>query len=168
MFIILAMAGIAIIFSGCMMIHEQPKPTTTSSTTTTTLPATNFLGVSLGDSTNEVISVLGQPGSIYYQDVYLVYDYYPVERRVLFEEPSEEVVAVVSSKGNDELNGIRPDMSAAQVRDLLGNPDRVKTGSIFYLWLYDRDNIMASFYIDDDDGYNVGIYSPGKIDPQPD
>jgi len=87
---------------------------------------------------------------------------------VLFEEPSEEVVAVVSSKGNDELNGIRPDMSAAQVRALLGNPDRVKTGSIFYLWLYDRDNIMASFYIDDDDGYNVGIYSPGKIDPQPD
>ncbi len=163
--------ALVIIFSGCSVFHE-PTPTTTATTTTTTttttLPARTFIGVSLGDSTNEVISVLGQPGSIYYQDVYLVYDYYPVERRVLFEQPSEEVVAVVSAKGNDELSGIRPDMTATQVRGLLGDADRVKTGSIFYMWLYDRYNIMASFYIDDDDCYNVGLYWPSKIDFDPD
>ena len=139
LFMILAVTGIGIIFSSCGL-HE-PSPTT-SSTTTTTMPARTFIGVTLGDSTNEVISVLGQPGSIYYQDVYLVYDYYPVERRVLFEQPSEEVVAVVSAKSNDELNGIRPDMidrfmtgerifrldSAGKVAEVLGLELRPKEG----------------------------------------
>jgi len=163
---IILFLALAVIFSGCM-IHEHPT-TTTTTTTSTTMPATTFLGVSLGDSTNEVISVLGQPGSIYYQDVYLVYDYYPVRRTVLFDQPSEEVVAVISSVINDGLNGVRPEKSAAQVRDLLGDPDRTKTGSIFYMWLYDRYHIMASFYLDDDYCYEVGLYWPGRVDLEPD
>ena len=163
LFITLVMVGIAIIFSGCSTFHE---PTTT--TTTTTLPARTFIGISLGDSTAEVISVLGQPESIYYEYDNLVYDYDSVKRAALFELPTEEVVAVVSANSNDELNSIRPGLVAAQVQHLLGAPDRVKTGSIFYMWLYDRYNIMVSFYIDDDVCFGLALYWPGKIDFDPD
>ena len=149
-----------IIAAGCSTFHE-PTPTTT------TLPPRDFLGVSLGDTSAEVLSVLGQPE---YTDSYfniLEYDYDSAMRGVLFEVPSTGVVTVLSANTNDDLNGIKVGQTEAHIRALLGEPGEVKTGNITYMWLWPSYKILVSFDINSKTVVGMALYWPGKGDLDP-
>ncbi|MBN2057210.1 MAG: hypothetical protein JW782_00210 [Candidatus Saganbacteria bacterium] len=148
-------------FSGCSHFHE-PTPTTT------TLPPRDFLGVSLGDTSAEVLSVLGQPDYAEQYFDFLEYIYESRMRAVLFELPSTGVVTVVSANSGDDLNGIKVGQTEAHIRALLGAPDQVKTGSITYMWCYTSYKILVSFNIDDKTVVGMALYWPGKGDIDPD
>ena len=145
--------------TGCSTFHE--------STPTTTLPAHTFVGVSLGDSTQDVLSVLGQPDATYSEFDELIYEYDSTMRAVVFQKPTNEVIAVISANGNDQLVNLRTGVHADHVKNLLGDPDRTKTGDITYMWLYDRYNISLSFYNSNDACVGVVLYWPGRFDVDP-
>ncbi|MFC1568313.1 hypothetical protein ACFL37_01285 [Candidatus Margulisiibacteriota bacterium] len=161
-YFMLSVICLAVALAGCSTFHE-PTPTTT----TTTLPAHTFIGVSLGDTTADVVAVLGQPESTDTEFDILAYEWDSLERAVIFQLPTTEVVAVISANGADELNGIKPGIHEAHVRTLLGDADQVKTGSLTYMWVYSRYNIIVSFYLSDNTCVGVVLYWPGRFDIDP-
>lgn len=151
--------ALTLIPTGCSTFHE-PTPTTT-------LPARTFVGVSLGDSTAAVITALGQPDAIYSEFDELIYEYDSKMRAVVFQKPTEEVIGVISANSNDRLGNLRVGIHADYAKQLLGDPDRAKTGDITYMWLYDRYNISLSFYNSNDACVGVVLYWPGRFDIDP-
>jgi len=151
--------AVFLIPTGCSTFHE-PTPTTT-------LPARTFLGVSLGDSTDAVVAALGQPEDTDTEFDLLTYGYDSLLRAVVFQLPTREVVAVISANSHDQLGNLRTGMHADHVKNLLGDPDQIKTGDITYMWLYSRDNIVLSFYNSNDACVGVVLYWPGRFDVDP-
>jgi len=161
-YIICLALGIAIIFSGCSTFHE---PTTT--TTSTTLPANTFIGITLGDSSAEVISVLGQPEYIETDPDSIDYVYDSTARTVLFNLGTFEAIAVVSANFDDRLHGVGVGMGEEHFRAAFGDYDIIKTGDETYIWEYTRHNIFVVFSLATNNCMGLGIYDHTQMDIEP-
>ena len=133
---------------------------TATSTPSTPVPVTSFLGISLGASTGEVITRLGTPASI--ETASFLRYAYPY-RKVTFNLPSREVVAVESWSYADNLRGITVGTSKEAVIGNIGTCDTEQIGASYYLWNYLTLNIYAYFSFSTNMVVAFGMFDHSKI-----
>jgi len=150
-----------IVAAGCSHVDEHH-----GTTTTTLAPAPSFLGIDLGDSTTDVVNVLGQPEDIYTDSDLgtTEYDYDSQLRSALFKLSTLKVIGVISANENDTLKGVSIGDSKAQVHATLGAYDEVKTGQYATIWVYNSQQVFVGFPVHQDNCMGLGIFDIDDLD----
>ena len=172
----LALCGLfAFFLLACFFIigcSQSGVSTTTTTTTTTTLPIissiTSYLGVSLGWTTNEVISVLGSPSSTSINGLFQKYSYGPyfLVRNVYFTLSDNKMVAINSEGGTptpESIKGVVFGLSTLEVKALLGPYETTTSGTSYYDWNYPSYHIWVQFDYSTNRVYLFGMYDPTRI-----
>jgi len=157
---------------GCSQTQGPTTTTTTTTaiTTTTLFPAVNtFLGLTLGASSNEVISTLGNPDSISTSNSFITYQYEPYiyltqVKEVTFTS-NYEIVAISCRSDADyyNLKGVIINKTADEVKALLGDYESMSGGTTYFIWFYPLYNIYVEFYYSSNKVYKYGVYNPNKV-----
>ncbi len=150
-----------VLAAGCSHVDEHHN-----TTTTTLAPAPSFLGIDLGDSPADVITVLGTPENIYIDpDTQTTeYVYNSQMRTVVFNLTTLEVIAVISANFNDSLDDVEFGDTKSDVLYNVGKYDEAKTGQYMTIWVYNSLQLFVAFPVQGDYCIGMGIFAPGELE----